>query len=450
MPTLSKRLLQLAGLLSLLLIAVIVNYFVHRGEDELNPVAEAAQRTAAIPGARLKMEVTYTREGSSKPIVATGTGAFDARGGRSRVVLTVPTPGQAPTIVTSVGDQRTAFIRSPAFAAELPPGKDWLGFEPLLGHNPRNALGSGPGAQGTIEMLRAVGGDVEEVGQENVRGSETTRYKATIDLSQVAKVLGEQGEATLAREYEKFGERAPRPIPVEVWVDDQGLARVVRMVEQLPTAPGVPTLTMNMRMELFDFGARPKIDLPPPGRVLDTTPILRAELGLADGTTLGPLSPPADTPRLPTSDFRQRANAICEKATTAAHRLVPRQQRVVREFGALDQRAVESGAARPLLLSTGRWFEGSVFGLGHRLFRELGALAPPAPYAEDYRRYLQLLAQQGEWVLAEARAFQLGAFEVPNTEDHNAEERRRTQEQHRIAAKLGISACADGATAGEA
>ena len=48
---LSRRLLQLAGLLSLLLIAVVVNYLLHDGSDAINPIAEAAKRTAAMPGA---------------------------------------------------------------------------------------------------------------------------------------------------------------------------------------------------------------------------------------------------------------------------------------------------------------------------------------------------------------------------------------------------------------
>ena len=37
----SRRLLALAGLLSVLLIAVVVNYLAHGGADELNPVAKA-------------------------------------------------------------------------------------------------------------------------------------------------------------------------------------------------------------------------------------------------------------------------------------------------------------------------------------------------------------------------------------------------------------------------
>ncbi len=450
MPTLSKRLLRLAAFLSVLLIAVIVNYLLHGGADELNPVAEAAQRTAAMPGARLKMEVIYTIQGRAKPLVASGLGAFDANSGRSRIALRVPVAGQAPQIVTAVSDQRTAFIRSAAFAAELPPGKEWLGMEPLLGHDPRSALGAGPGAQGTIEMLKAAGGEVEELGQGMVGGAETTHYKATIELSRVAEVMTEQGDAGLAREYERLAERTPYPIPVEVWIDDQGLARLVRTVQQLPIPSGGPTVTMDMRMELFDFGARPRIELPPPGRVLDTTPILRAELDLADGTSLGPLTPPAGAAPLPGASFRRRATAICRQATVRAKRLVPRAHRVVEEFGALDPAAAKSGAARPLLLATGRWFESGAYRLGHRMFGELAALAPPPRDAATYQRYLRSVAEQGEWILAEARAFQLGAFEVPGTEDHAAEEAKRTKEQRQIATALGIPACANGAASGAA
>jgi hypothetical protein len=444
----SRCLLALAGLLSVLLIAVVVNYLVHGGADELNPVAEAAQRTAAMPGARLKMEVTYTVLGASKPIVANGAGAFDARSGRSRIHLTVAVPGRGPTTLTSVGDQRVAFIHSALFAAELPPGKEWLGMEPLLGHSPQDALGSGPGAGSTIEMLKAAGGDVEELDHQQVRGHRTTRYKSSIDFSDVAEALAEHGEGELAREYEEFAEKAPDPIPVEVWVDERGLARLVRMVQEVPLSSGGPALTMDMRMEFFDFGIQPKIALPPKGRVLDTTPVIRAELGLAKGTSLGPLDPPAGAKPLSQAEFQRRATAICRRANDEGERLLPRERQVVGQFERLDRSAIESGAAKPLLLATGRWFEDGVFRIGVRALHELRLLAPPPAQADDYRRYLQLTAQHGEWILATARAYQLGAYKVPGAEDHEAEERRRKKEQASLTASLGIPACAQDAGAG--
>lgn len=225
----------------------------HDGSTVLNPIAEAAQRTAAMPGARLKMEVTYSVEGSPRTITGTGDGDYDARSGRTDAQMTLALPDGGSLWVEAVGDERTVYTRSSALESMLPPGKLWLGMEPLLGHDPQNALGTGSGAQGTLEELKAAGGDVEELDHQIVRGHRTTRYKSTIDLSHVADLMAEGGDATLAREYEVLAEQVPDSIPVEVWIDDHGLARLVRMVQQLPTVPGGPTVTTDTRTEFFDF-----------------------------------------------------------------------------------------------------------------------------------------------------------------------------------------------------
>ena len=236
----------------------------------------------------------------------------------------------------------------------------------------------------------------------------------------------------------------PDSIPVEVWIDGNGLARLIRMVQPLPTVSGGPTVTMDMRMEFFDFGARPKVTMPPRSRVLDYTPVLRAELGLEDGHGLGPLSPPAGTKPLPTATFHRRVEGICRAGTAAAKGLLPRSRELTDRLKALGPDALRSGEAKPLIATTGRWFERSGYGLLQRLFRKLVAVAPPARYAADYRRWLRLNAQEAEWILAEARAYQLGVVKVPGAGDHEAEAKRQKREAKKLAASLGISGCETG------
>jgi hypothetical protein len=90
------------------------------------------------------------------------------------------------------------------------------------------------------------------------------------------------GKDEVADQYEKYAEIATSSPTVEAWVDGNGILRRSRMVMAIPTQPGQPTLTMDMRMEFFDFGARPQISLPDPTRVYDATPLLEAQLDAAD------------------------------------------------------------------------------------------------------------------------------------------------------------------------
>jgi hypothetical protein len=436
---LSRRLLQLAGLLSLLLIAVVVNYLLHEKGEVLSPFAEAAQRTEAQPGARLKIAVSYTVAG--KVFSGSGDGDYNARTGRTDSRLTISLPGGPTFWSESVGDTRNVYTRSSQLGALLPPGKMWLGMQPLLGRDPSNSFSSGLGAKSAIEMLKAAGGDVEQVDHQIVRGHRTTRYKATVDLAQMAEVLRGEGEGMMAHAYEKLEQEVPAPMPIELWIDERGLARLVRVVMPLSAGDGKPTVTMDLRMEFFDFGAHPHIEQPPKRKVFDYTPVLRAELGLEDGRVFGPPTPPPGAAPLSSAAFRRRVDDVCRRTYDDLRALLPHVRRLEVPFRGLDRGAVEAGAARPLYSALGRWLEQRLYPLAVREHRELRALAPPAPDAALYQRYLTLNAKEGEWFLAQSRVWELGAAKVPNSDGHEGEEKRNMAERKRLERTLGIPGC---------
>ncbi|HEU5105953.1 MAG TPA: hypothetical protein VFU11_08930 [Solirubrobacterales bacterium] len=265
--------------LSLLLILVVVNSFANGGEASLNPVAVAAERAESAPGARFTMRAIYTSPSLEQPLVAHGKGARNSRTGRSRAALSVETP-QAPgrIQVESIGDGTSIYMRGSAVGTELPADKEWVRLEPFLGHSESEAMLGGGDADSSLQMLGSAG-DVETVGTEQVRGRTTTRYRAVVDLDDYADALREEGKDEMADLYEKYADLAPGPIEVEAWVDSHEILRRLRMVMALPT--GGPTLTMDMRMDFFDFGASPRIELPDPASVYDATPTLERELDAA-------------------------------------------------------------------------------------------------------------------------------------------------------------------------
>jgi hypothetical protein len=213
--------------------------------------------------------------------VAHGTGARNSQTGRSRAVLSVEVPQASTRIhVESISDETSLYMRGSAFGSELPDGKEWVRIEPFLGHSESEAMLGGSDADSSLQMLGSAG-DVEEVGAERVGRVSTTRYRAVVDLDHYADALREEGKDEMADLYEKYADITPGPAEVEAWIDGRKMLRRSRVVMEIPTQPGAPTLTMDMQMDLYDFGARPRIELPDPESVYDATPTLERELDAA-------------------------------------------------------------------------------------------------------------------------------------------------------------------------
>jgi hypothetical protein len=268
---LSRRLLQLAGGLSLLLILVVANAFLHSEENPLNPMAAAAERTQSEPGARFAMKVLYTSASLPRPMTAHGSGAYNAETGLSKMILEMEVPSTGPVAMEMIGDDGDLYVRAGGLAEKLPDGKEWLKVQPFAGHSEEEmTIGSGD-ADDSLQVLGAVSDGVRQVGREKVRGVPTRRYRAAIEMDQIVELYRAEGKDELADQVEEAAALMPAPVTVEASIDAEHIVRRFRMVMTVPTGPGEPALTMDMRMDLFGFGAQPEIALPDPSRVFDAT-----------------------------------------------------------------------------------------------------------------------------------------------------------------------------------
>jgi hypothetical protein len=313
-------------------------------------------------------------------------------------------------------------------------------MEPLLGQDPTTALSAGGGAKGSLEMLRAVSGDIERVGEETIRGEDATEYKATVDLSRAAKTFAAKGDASLARLYRQIGSRISGSIPTEVWIGVGGLVRRQRMIERAPTGNG-HTLELAVSIEFFDFAPHPDIKLPARNLVLDYTPVLRAELGMLDGGNLGPLHPPTGAAPLSNAAFRRQATAICHATRTEGKALAGKGERLERKLGALNGADATMSEVQPVIAELGSWLEEVPYRSSSDEIAKLAALAPPAKYAADFHRYLTIYAEEVEWELAEARALESGHAQALDNAEHQAERLPQKRELARILPRLGILEC---------
>lgn len=436
---LSRRLLQVAGLLSVLLIAVVVNALLEGGdENPLNPIAEAAERTQSQPGSRSDFEATYTSPALAHPLLMSGRGVYNAVTGRSRATMTAP--AATGTIeMDVVGDNRSIYMRSQPIAEEIPPGKQWLGIQPWLGQTAETALAGNGDAQGQLEMLGSVGGDVNEVGSAEVRGVPTTEYQGNVDLGHFADSLRKSGNEESAEEYERMAQLMPTPSTVYAWIDDNGLLRQMRLVMELPSPTPGTAVTMDMRMEFFDFGITPEIDIPAPAEVFDVTPLVRARLHMLDGKSVGAQFNPAVGPALSSAEFQRRGNAICDELLAQAHDLKARSAPQLEALESDGHEGGDPGAIRADFRELALTYMEPVVTDFNDGLRRLGELSPPAGAISEFQRFLHISAIEMEVLLARTRAWEVGGFAT--VKDLGERSRHLSQLSDQSAERLGLDSC---------
>ncbi|HEX6602593.1 MAG TPA: hypothetical protein VF030_08115 [Solirubrobacterales bacterium] len=264
---LSRRLLQVAGLLSVLLLAVLANSFLNSGEDSpeaplaLNPVASAAERVEKFEGGRMSLYVVYSSPILPRPLAASGSGAYNEETGRSSLTLNMKNPltGQ-PMQMLQISDGDTDYEGGDIVAEALPPGKEWVRTE---GEDE-----SSLDFEESMELL-----DSPErfkfVGRDSINGKMTRHFRGEVKIEELIDWFREKGEDEKAEEYEEIQGSAPTEISAEGWIDGKSLLRRLRMVIPMPGEEGGPPMTIDMRMDFFDYGAKPDIQIPDPDSVVE-------------------------------------------------------------------------------------------------------------------------------------------------------------------------------------
>lgn len=274
---LSVKLLQAAGVLSLLLILVVLNSLLNPsgGESPLNPnpVAAAAQRTEEVPGMRMNLAMRITTE-STPPSTVTGHGTFNGEDNLAEFTYDAAVDGKQLTFDAVMGEDAWYF-RYPQFASRMPEGKEWIKVEGFPGQKDLSSPGVGNPDE-SLGMLRANGG-VRKLGQTKIGRVQTTRYRVTMSPEGIVQALHDQGKDELAEQIEGAQAQIVGPVHAEVFITPGGMLRRMRTVTTV-LAEG-KTVTTEMRANLFDYGIHPEIRVPDDSQVLELSPELEEKLG---------------------------------------------------------------------------------------------------------------------------------------------------------------------------
>ncbi len=276
---LSRRLLQTAGVLSLLLILVVVNSLLNSGGESPfnpNPVAAAAERTAEVPGMRIEMTMRVESE-STAPVTVTGNGVYNGEDNIAEVTYDgIPVEGQRLKAEAILGEDGWYF-RYPELVGKMPEGKEWLKLSGFPGQKDLSA----PGVANPTESLQMLSGSgaVRRLGTAKVGHSQTTRYRVTQTAAELTETLHAQGKDELAEAVEDASAQIIGPVRSEVFIAQSGVVRRLRVTTT--TAGDGKAVTTEMRMDFSDFGIRPNIAIPDDSRVYDITPQFEEQLGQA-------------------------------------------------------------------------------------------------------------------------------------------------------------------------
>jgi len=245
----------------------------------LDPVAQAAQTTARSGGFHMEFSGHLSVPGLAKPVVLGGTGFFNPASREGSMTITISgIPGELGGGVAGESGggslsmhelfkASTAYVGSPLFAGKLPGGARWMKLDlaragQALGINFQSLTSGGANPAELLDFLKGSYGSVTRMGQETVRGVQTTRYRAAIDLNKVAAAAPSAERAALRQALAKLtAQTGLHALPLEVWVDAHKVARRIALSLALTTQG--QSLQAAFSVDLFDFGATPAVQVPP-------------------------------------------------------------------------------------------------------------------------------------------------------------------------------------------
>ena len=255
-------------LIALLLVAALVSAALVRPEDR-TPEERFAAIQAAVAEEPFAFEITFdgAMPGMPQPLEFAITGAADPAVERTRAEMDLSallpagaTSGAMPTSISFVSEGNTLYVRRPGPAE----GARWTKVDAAaLTGGATGPVPSSTNPLDSFEQLRAVDAEIEEVGEEDVRGTSTTHFRTRLDMSRILDSLPPERRPALGSvEAERLS--SMEDVDVDVWLDDRDRPRRQRMAFQLPSPDGTtPAGTMTITIEAFDFGTPVDIDLPP-------------------------------------------------------------------------------------------------------------------------------------------------------------------------------------------
>lgn len=191
----------------------------------------------------------------------------------------MPDLSGADLSLTMIQDGDTVYLRSPLYQAMGATTKEWVSLD-AAAMGADSPAGQQKDPQEFLKFLKNSGSDVTEEGEEELRGVPTTHLSTVLDLRTIMEEAPDEDKAEMEDALADLGEGFSE-IPMDVWVDADGLVRKMVMVFDLSSSgdTDLGDASITLTMEMFDFGEPLDIEVPDAADVEAVDP---ADLGMED------------------------------------------------------------------------------------------------------------------------------------------------------------------------
>jgi hypothetical protein len=243
----------------LLLLAVAALAFAGCGSASGSSLDDAAEATAADTS-RFEMEFRITGMPANVNSTMTAEGVFDYP--NERGIMTVG--GKLPYVGKDVSFTEFRLIGNVGYTRWLVKGKGhWVKEDDVqTSGDPVELLIPFPGSPtkptDVLARVLLASEEEEELGEEEIRGTNTTHYRARVDIEKLVKQLpaADRPDGDVSQ---LWGEKL---VPVEIWIDDESRLRRITIEQTDDDA------SMSTTVELFDYGVEVDVEPPPADEIV--------------------------------------------------------------------------------------------------------------------------------------------------------------------------------------
>jgi hypothetical protein len=257
----------------------------------VDPVAAAATKSADAGGANVALTLGVDTSNGSYSVTANGVvdqGQADITANLSQVLAAAGLPAGNGTVelrsLQENGDP-VVYVNAPALSSLIPGGKSWLRLDlqqaaKSVGVDLNQMIAQAAQNPTSVLGLLQSAGSVQKLETEPIDGVSTSHYKATIDLTKAAALVGGPAQEAAQHVIDNGG---PSTIPVDVWIGDDGYVRQLK-VDDTVAANG-ESATVHLNLGLSGYGTAVNVTAPPSADTLDATGLVAmAAQNLQSGT----------------------------------------------------------------------------------------------------------------------------------------------------------------------